>query len=150
MCSRRGPADVFGWIAVFLLGSWGPSLLGSWLDRCVFTWPVCLYVAFHLTLRTGLWAEQASHVPWARWAARAALLALLLVGYGYLGLCRTIGLFIAWSFLFGFLFAFPLPWLAARAEVRRKPCWQRAVWSVAGFGVFFWSGQALLVWKGVG
>ena len=41
------------------------------------------------------------------------IVALLLVCYAYFEACKMVGMFIAWSFLVGFPFAFPFTFLAA-------------------------------------
>lgn len=143
------PAATMGWLLVFVLGLVAPALLAKWWDRCVFTWPVSLYAAFHLTLRTKQWAQRPSHGEWDNWLARGALFELVLVSFGYFELCKSVGMFVAWSFLFGFPFAAPLTMLATRAEARSKAFWQSAAWTILGFATFFWSVQALLHWKTV-
>jgi hypothetical protein len=141
------PASVFFWLLLFVGGLFGPRLFGPWFDACVFTWPVSLYAALHLTLRACDAAEQSATPRKARWLARAAMLGLVLVGYVYVELCRAAGMFIAWSFLFGLLPAFPLALLAARAESRGRPLWAVAAWTALAFSTLFWSGPALLAWK---
>ena len=68
---------------------------------------------------------------------------VLLVGYVYYELCKTVGMFIAWNFLVGFPFTFPLTLLVVRATVRQLV----VVWTLLPFAAFFWSCQGLLWWK---
>ncbi len=135
------------WGMAFILGFVGSNLFGTLWDSFLFTWPASLYAAFHLTLLACWWAEHHSSPTRARWWARLAILGFLLVGYGYFELCQTIGMFIAWSFLIGFLPGFPLTLLAVRAERKLQPCWVIALWTLLAFTVFFWSCQGLLLWK---
>lgn len=135
-------------LLVFLLGLLGPNFFSELLDRCLFTWPVSLYAAFHLTLLACGWAEQHPDRRRARWLARLVVVGLLLVCYGYFELCKTIGMFVAWYFLFGLLPAFPVTWLAVRAAVKQQRSWIIAAWMLLAFAVFFWSCQGLYLWKG--
>jgi outer membrane protein assembly factor BamB len=145
LTTGRQCGGILIWVLVFVLGLLGPNVFSSLFDRCLFTWPVSLYAVFHLTLRTGRWAvQERSRV--AGWLARLTIAVFLLVGYGYFELCRIVGMFVAWAFLFGFPASFPLTWLAVRAEANRRPVWA-AVWALLAFAVFFWSGHALLWWK---
>ena len=72
---------------------------------------------------------------------------MLAVGYGYYEACKLIGMYIAWSFLVGFPFAFPLTFLAVRADLASRSRWQVAAWTLLAFAAFFWSAQGLLMWK---
>ncbi len=133
------------WGSAFCLGLLGPNVFSARFDRCLFTWPASLYAAFHLTLLACAWAEQKS-TRRARWLARLAILGLLVVGWGFFELCKAVGMFIAWSFLFGLLPAFPLTYLAVAAQRKQRPG-RCAVWTVLAFGAYFWSCQGLLLWK---
>jgi outer membrane protein assembly factor BamB len=111
---RQLPGSLMFLGLAFVLGFLGPNVFSSLLDRCLFTWPASLYAAFHATLLACWWAEQHPGRRRARWLARLAIVGFLLVGYAYFELCKTIGMFIGWSFLFGFLAASPFTFLAAR------------------------------------
>ena len=153
---RRGVKRFFGralsGAPVFLgfalvLGFLGPNAFSSLFDRCLFTWPASVYVAFHGTIWACWLAEQTPEIRRARWLARLSIVGFLLVGYVYFELCKTVGMFVAWSFLVGFPFAFPFTFLAVRAAVRQKQRWIVAVWTLVAFAFFFWSCQGLLWWK---
>jgi outer membrane protein assembly factor BamB len=131
----------------FVLGLAGPSLLASLSDRCVFTWPASLYAAFHATLLTCWWAEQQPSKRRARWLARLAVAVFLLVAYAFFELCKSVGMFVGWSFLIGFLPAFPFALLAVRARMAPSRRWITAGWTTLAFTAFFWSCQGLLLWK---
>jgi hypothetical protein len=131
----------------FILGLLGPSVFGALADRLLFTWPASLYAAFHATLWVCWWAERHGSRRRARWLARLAVVGFVLVGFGYFELCRAVGMFVTWTFLFGFPAAFPLTLLAVRTEAKRQPWWVVAVWTLLAFAAFFWSCQALLLWK---
>ncbi|MBI3409509.1 MAG: PQQ-binding-like beta-propeller repeat protein [Planctomycetes bacterium] len=134
------------WPVVFVLGFLGPSALSALADRCIFTWPLSLYAAFHLTVQVSLWARSRPNSRQAGWYARLAILGLLLVAYAYFELCKFIGMFIAWTFLIGFLPASPFTFLAVRAADKQKRLFAIA-WTLVAVTAFFWSAQALLLWK---
>jgi hypothetical protein len=140
------PAALF-WTLAFILGFLGPNVASAWLDRCMFTWPACLFVVFDLTLQTCLWAVKRSEVRKAKWLARGSILGMVLAGYGYFELCKLVGMFVAWSFLIGFLPAFPITAWAVRAQMQKNPGWMCAAWTLLAFAVFFWSAQGFLLWK---
>lgn len=132
---------VAGWCLVFALGLLGPNLGSVWWGECLWTWPVSLYAAFHVTVRVCVRAtEQQS----SGWLARLALAGLVLVSYLYFEACRAVGMFVAWAFLSGYPAALLWTWLAVRAE--RRP-WLAGFWSLLGYAAFFWSAQAVLLWK---
>ncbi len=140
------PTAYLFWGLVFVLGFLGPNGLSSVLDRLLFTWPVSLYAVFHVTV---LVCMAAAHQPnrWNGWLARLAILGFLLLCYGYFELCKTVGMFVCWAFLFGLPCAFPLTCLAVRSKINQQGVWVQAVWSLLAFALFFWSGEGLLLWK---
>jgi hypothetical protein len=135
------------WGTALVLGLLGPNLFSEWADRCLFTWPACLYAALHLTVQTCLWADSNPERKGARWLARLSIVALALVGLGYFELCKAVGTYISWSFLCGLLPAFPVTLLAARASLQARPLWQQAAWSLLGFTLFFWTAEGIFLWK---
>jgi hypothetical protein len=143
---KKPPVALVFWGCTFLLGFLGPNLFSSLADHCLFTWPVCLYVAFHLVVLAYGWAERHPSRP-ARWLSRLALVAFLLLGYGYFELCKSVGMFIAWTFLFGFVAAFPCTFLAARATLKGQGRWLAGLWTLLAFAAYYWSCQGLLLWK---
>jgi len=130
------------WLATFALAAAAPAVAGHALDRFVWTWPVCVYVAYQLTTDVAVWARR-SNLSRAAWSARAAMLGMLSVGYIYFALCEQLGLSILWSFLMGVLPACPFAIAAARSSRGLI----RAVWLWAAFTVFYWSAAAFLGWK---
>ncbi len=130
----------------FLLALLGPGVLSTWLDRLLFTWPLSLYAVFHATLWTCRWATRHPERRDAGWLARLVIVVLLFVSYGYVELCRSAGMFVAWAFLIGYPIAFLPTWLAVRAAMNHRLAWA-ATWTLVAFTIFFWSGQALLLWK---
>ena len=147
LLDRRLRAAPILWSCVFVLGVLGPGAPSALADRLLFTWPVALYAAFHATLLVCWWAEAHPARRRARWLARLAFVGLALIGYGYFDLCRAAGMYIGWTFLFGFPAAFPLTLLATRAEIQGRRAWIVAAWTLPAFAAYFGSCQALLLWK---
>lgn len=135
------------WTFVFVLGFLGPNVFSALFDQCLFTWPACLYAAFHGTLLACSGVMQALPPRRAGWIARLIILAFLFIAYGYFELCRTVGMFIAWIFLIGFLGAFPFTHIAVRAERQGRSLWIVGVWTLLAFAAYFWSSEGLLLWK---
>jgi outer membrane protein assembly factor BamB len=137
----------FFWGAVFVLGWLGPNVFSSLLMACLFTWPLSLYAAFHLTVLAYCRAQRDVARAGARWLARLAVVALIIVCLAYYELCQSVGMFIAWCFLFGLLPSFPLAYVAARAAINHKKTWLVACWTLLAFAGFFWSCLGFLWWK---
>jgi hypothetical protein len=130
-----------------LLGFLGPNVFSALVDQTLFTWPVSLYAAFHAALYACCWAEiQEGKTP-PRLLTQLVVVGFLLTGWGYYEMCKSVGMFIAWSFLIGFPCAFPLTLLAVRAALLQQPRWRVAAWTLLAFAAFFWSAQGLLLWK---
>jgi hypothetical protein len=145
--SRPSLAASLFWPAVFALGFLGPNLFSSWFDCLLFTWPACLYAAFHGVLLACTRAERQRADRRLRWTARLAIAAFVAVCYGYFELCKAGGMFVTWSFLIGFLPAFPFAFLSARAEMNGRRLPVRAAWMILAFGIFFWSFAGVMWWK---
>jgi outer membrane protein assembly factor BamB len=129
--------------ATVLIGLAGTTVFSAWADAFVLTWPATLYAVFRLTLAVVVWAEARPGQWRRRLAARAAVLLLLAVCYGYYRLCVEVGYVMACGFLAGFLPAAPAAVVAARSNRR----WVRVLADVAGFGIYFWASGLLPGWK---
>jgi len=138
----RSPRLVFGLVS-FALGLIGTKLYGHWADAFVFTWPVCMYVAFRTLLIVSVWAGEQ---PWSlrrRGITALALLAFLTLGYAYYRLCLATGFVMGWCFLAGFLPAMPVAAIAAKTNRR----WLRFASDAVAFGIYFWCSGLLPAWK---
>src|SRR6185369_7976982 len=95
----------------FIFGALGTNVFSSLFNECFFTWPACIFIAFFgAALTTGK-----LHKRWQSGLVIAGFLATL---YLYYEACRSVGMFVAWSFLIGFPFAFPFTALAVRGKRR--------------------------------
>ncbi len=140
------PRSPIFWCLTFVVGFLAQGKLGAAFDSCLFTWPLSLYAAFHVTVLTCCQAEQHPSRR-ATWLARVAIVSLLLLSYVYFELCKLVGMFVAWCFLIGYLPSFPLTYLAARAATKEQSLWTVAAWTLLAFAVFFWSCEGFLWWK---
>jgi len=136
----------WGW--VILMGLLGPAVGGVLWETMLFTWPVCLFAVFQCVVFTACWAAQDPHDRRRRWLARLGFVALLAAGYGFYSGCALAGMFVGWTFLFGFLTALPVSLLAGWAWLRERAAWIVASITIFAFAMFFWGAQALLLWKG--
>lgn len=138
------------WLSVLLSGALGSALLNPRLkeERYVFTWPLALWAIFQLTLMMISWCERQADKRRARWWSRSAGLILILTSVLYFHLCRRLGLSIEWSYLIGFLPAFPVAALCARWLTRS----QRFFWltdpllTLASFSAYFWAAAWFMKW----
>jgi hypothetical protein len=141
------PAASIFFPCALILGYLGPNVFSALADQCLFTWPACLYVALHAAMLACAWAELQATSARARWSARLVVLGFLAMAYAYYELCKAVGMFIGWSFLVGFPFAFPFTALAVRTSLKKRNFLIVGVWTVLAFAAFFWSAQGLLLWK---
>lgn len=88
----------------FVAGALGTTWLSHWTGDFVFTWPVCLYVAFEPILAR---VQLRSGGKRAGWLDRIPVLCYLGLSVFYFLLCRRLGLLFEWAFLAGPLGALP-------------------------------------------
>lgn len=119
------------------LGAMGTTVLGFVTDKFEFTWPLCLYLMFVVTLyhSGGRNREGANS-----WRDRLVLCVFLTLCTGYFLLCRRLSLAFEWAFLAGFPAAVPFL-LAGRWQSRRHrfACLGEVLLIAAGFGAYYWS-----------
>jgi hypothetical protein len=128
---RFNPRAVFV-MSAFSLGAIGTTVIGTWFDTFVWTWPVPLYVAFSSVMSIGL--DRHAHGWRHQVVARLALLLFTALCYGYYRLCMAVGYAMAWGFLVGFVPALPFGVFANRIAN------QKLRWLLDGLGfvVYFW------------
>lgn len=131
----------------FGLGLAGTTFYGTLCDSFVFTWPASLFMAFLATLGSIAWAEAQANRRRARWVSRLTTLSFLAGCLGYFELCKAVGVVMGWSFLAGFLPAFPLAWLAVRSLRPPASLVRAGIWSMLAFAVYFWVSGLLPTWK---
>ncbi len=91
----------------FAGGLAGTTVLSTPLDQFIFTWPVCLFVAFEPVVSSVRNKKDSPRSRPAAWADRIAFIGFLAVCLAYFLICRRLSLVFEWSFLLGFLGAIP-------------------------------------------
>ena len=132
------------WILAFIAGALGTTLLSRWTQEFVFTWPVCLFVAWHAAI-SNLSTRSANRTRQSRLKSASAAIFLLIVCLVYFLLCRRLSLVFEWVFLCGFPAAVPFG-LAGKyliATGRWAHAW-RLLMTALAFSAFYWSSVAFL------
>jgi len=135
------------WAISFLLGLAGTSIFSILADSFILTWPASMFVAFQITLFAISWAERQPNRRKARRISRVVTILFLALCLGYYELCKVLGVVMGWSFLIGFLPAWPFSVLAARGHHRQGAVWLQALWVLLAFTVYFWLSGLLPAWK---
>ena len=133
------------WTTCFILGGLGTTFLSRWLDSFVFTWPVCLYTAWHVAI--GHLELRYSSLTWRkRWVAAMSAVFWLCVCVGYFLFCRRLSLLFEWAFLGGFLAALPFNIAGANLFTDRSftLVW-RILMGALAFSAFYWSSVGYLI-----
>jgi hypothetical protein len=136
----RGAVMIFA----VLPGALGTTLLSNWFGQFIFTWPLCLFIAFRVIVdRAGSRPRRATT---KRWGDRLLFCAFFAVCLGYYLLCRRLSLGAEWVFLSGFAVAAPL--LVWSRNLRRKS-WRASLGGVAveifAFAIYYWASVAILL-----
>ena len=139
-----GIGSTSGYILTFLGGALGTTILSRWTEEFVFTWQLCLYVAWHIAVANlNNRSVQISKAHFAQsWLAVLFLLATCVI---YFLLCRRLSLVFEWVFLAGFVAALPFNlagkvWFASRRWAR---VW-RLITTVLGYSAYYWTSVAIL------
>lgn len=88
-----------------ILGALGTTWLSFWAQEFVFTWPLCLFVAFEPVLASVSISRQKSK---SFWKDRLPLIGLVAVSIVYYWLCKRLSLVFEWAFLAGPILALPI------------------------------------------
>lgn len=136
------------WLTVTVCGVCGSALLNPGREQYLFSWPLALWSVFQITLMTISWSEHQPNPRQARWWSRGAGLGLLVASTFYFHVCRSLGLSIEWSYLIGFLPAFPVAALSARflTSQHRYLLLTDPLLAVASFSAYFWACAWFMKW----
>jgi hypothetical protein len=107
-------------IAAFVAGAVGTTLLSSLKNDFMFTWQVCLFVAFEPVISAAVRRKQTEQQKPHTWKDRLVLLPFLAVCFGYFLLCRRLSLLFEWTFLIGFPGAIPFCWIQNKLPTDRR------------------------------
>jgi len=135
-------------VMAFVAGAVGTTVLSAWSGEFIFTWPVCLFVAFEPVV-----AIVRKHTPTDvkrrhRWVELGLLVAFGTVCLSYFLLCRRLSLVFEWSFLIGFVGM--IPFCRMKMWLTRGDHWQAALKVVLtglAFTAFYTCGVLLLLFK---
>ncbi len=141
---RSGIGSTFLCTLIFLAGAIGTTILSRWTEEFIFTWQLCLYVAWHVAVanlsKRSVKLSRTQRVQ--SWLAVLFLLATCVI---YFLLCRRLSLVFEWVFLSGFLAALPFS-LAGKASFANRS-W-KSVWrftmTCLGFSAYYWASVAIL------
>ncbi len=143
---RRLLTWVIGYrLLAFVVGALGTTWISHWTQEFVFTWPLCLFIAFEPVLAT---VQFHNVKKTSFWKDRAPLLFFLVIGVLYFLLCRRLSLVFEWAFLAGPVGALPLGLWEWRIEkhslIRIMYC---VILKLITFACFFASGVIVLLLK---
>ncbi len=144
---RRGD-DVAFFAIAFVFGGLGTTFLSRLTQEFVFTWPVCLYVAWCIAI-ANMSSRSVSRNRWQKLQSSSAAVFLLSACFVYFLLCRRLSLVFEWVFLAGFLASLPFE-LASKhllAKSRMTVAWRFAMTCI-GFSAYFWASAAILFLRG--
>jgi hypothetical protein len=132
-------------LVLFAYGALGTTFLSLHFEEFLFTWPLCLFVLFQITV----YQARSRGIPSAHpWRERFWLFAFLCSSVGYYLLCRRLSLAFEWVFLAGFPAAVPFLLLARRqAHARGLPLLQEGALIVLAYSAFYAFSSWLLIWK---
>ena len=94
------------WTLAFLAGAFGTTLISRWTEEFYFTWPLCLYVVWDISI-TVISKRHVVRTWQSRVESSAFVLSLLAMFLTYFLLCRRLSLVFEWAFLTGFLGSVP-------------------------------------------
>lgn len=114
--SRFSIASALWCVLAFIAGALGTTVLSRWTEEFIFTWHVCLYVAWQVAV-ANLSTRRAKVSRTQLVQSWLAVLFLIATCAIYFLLCRRLSLVFEWVFLAGFLAALPFN-LAGKAWVR--------------------------------
>ena len=143
---RQTASRAVFWGSALVLGMVATTVGNSLLEEFVFTWPVSIFVGFHLLLWNIVWTEQHPEKSW-RWGTHLSGLAFLTLCGSYFALCQRLSLAHEPAFLFGLFPAFPVAVWTIRYCVRSRSLWADALAGTLSFSVYFWSSAGLLLVK---
>ncbi|MCA9068860.1 MAG: hypothetical protein KDA84_08055, partial [Planctomycetaceae bacterium] len=130
---------------IFVFGAAGTTFLSQGLEEFLFTWPMCLFVVFSITVYKTRIGKDPVHSPWS---GRVWLAIFLLVCIAYFFLCRRLSLAFEWVYLGGFPAAVPLL-LLARSQLRSRwlPHLGEWVLLLLAFSTYYWTSVGILALK---
>lgn len=133
----------------FLAGALGTTFLSAWTGDFLFTWPVCVFVAFDWLARSLKWKRDNQATRREKLNEWGRVFAFLTVSVAYFLVCRRLSLVTEWVFLVGFPAALPFSRLTARFQNRSnsKAILVCLLSTLAAFSAYFATAVKLLELK---
>ena len=136
--NRRGSVRTGSFLGLaFVLGALGTTFLSEYRQDFIFTWPLCLFVAFQPIARSAFQNRQLREQKKTRLRDRLKLIPLLIVCWIYFWLCRRLSLVFEWTFLMGFPGAIPFYWIEARIPESNRSLLKSGVLVLLAFSGFY-------------
>jgi outer membrane protein assembly factor BamB len=147
--TATGYARMVYWLCAIVAGMIGSPLINSWQSEYVLLWPLILWAVFQVTINVIVWAERSSRRQLNRWVSRVSGLSFIGTCALYFVLCRSAGYAIEWSFLVGFLPAFPVAIATAKCQSAHARFWPATdlITSGMSFTAYFWLSVTFIKWK---
>jgi hypothetical protein len=148
--SRKQPWGRFTFLgSSFLAGALGTTFLSKWTGDFLFTWPVCVFVAFDQLARSLKWKRDTQAIRKDKLKDWGRVIVSLTVSAVYFILCRRLSLVTEWVFLVGFPAALPFSRVAARFENRAgvKEFVVCLLSTLLGFSAYYAAAMMLLRFK---
>lgn len=137
------------WLTATLVGVFASPLINARQSEYVLLWPMALWTLFQITINVITWTERHPNKRRVRWFSRGCGLLFVAACGIYFSLCRGLGYAIEWSFLTGFLPAFPVAAMAARFLTSRLRLWPVTDLLCSGLSLtaYFWFSVIFIKWK---
>lgn len=146
---KRSASRLTFLVSSFVAGALGTTFLSKWTGDFLFTWPVCVFVAFDGLARSLRWKRDASAGRTAKLTDWGRVLGFAAVALAYFLLCRRLSLVFEWVFLVGFPVALPFSRITARFEeaAGAKVFVVTLISTLLGFSAYYAAALALLRYK---
>lgn len=137
------------WVTVLGTGLAGSPVINSIQAEYVLLWPLVLWMTYQTTFNAITWAESGPEPRQRRWWSRGSGLLFVATCLLYFHLCRSLGYAIEWSFLTGFLPAFPVAAIASRYLTSGHRWWlmRDLMASMTSFSAYFWFSVIFIKWR---
>ena len=144
--SNESTRRLWYWLLAYCLAVVGGPILSIQIKDFVFTWPLCLFIAFDAAMHRVSISKNTRFAPLLRerertrqvWLDRIAFIVMFLTCATYFYACRRLSLVTEWVFLCGFVGAIPLMLIGRWLSRRDRPLvWIEFLVTVAAFSAYY-------------